>query len=381
MNGKTINSKGLKIALVYMTNYKNWPFGGMLSYVKNILPSLSEMIYSRGDSLQLYGCSVYGADDDDRSFVSIMRVKTGVKIIPNSLRYGLAVAAKKRLFDDVDIVYSHTESATIALKLLNRKIRVVHHQHGLSYKGVKGLERFHNAERWLAQKLADEVLVVASEEATAVHGDEMGSPRKYHSIGSPIPFDRIRKLSTERGGLEKGVRFVYTGRLCSHKNLPIALKAFTIYHRAHPDSYFTIIGDGPDRQKLEKWVVDHVADDSIKFLGELDPDSTFENLASSNVLLFPSNGEGVSLSVLEALAAGLPVVCRDVVGLRDLIIDGTTGFISREESVDGFVEAMERAGRCYRSMKTDCVEFASRYEDSVIARQIVEHIIASKVGE
>lgn len=375
-DGNNKNNKGKKIAFIYMSDYDKWPFGGMLTYVKNILPTLSKIIEQRGDALRLYGCKAYDGESHGDAYIPITRIRTGFKIIPNSLRYGLAIVVHRNLFRDVDIVYSHTETATIALRLINKNCKIIHHQHGLSYKSAKDLERFHNFERWLAQCLADEVLVVASEKAVEEHGRDMGAPKKFHAIGSPIPFDRIRQTDSPRSELENTIRFIYTGRLNSHKNVRLALEAYAIFHAAHPDSKFTIIGNGPDKETLQAWVTDNIKDKSVVFLGKLESDSVYRNLSSSDILLFPSNGEGVSLSVLEALAAGLPVVCRDVIGLRDLVVDGKTGIISKSDTVEGFAEAIECAARSFQAMRTNCIDFASDYSESIIAHKIANYLYA-----
>ncbi|MDN0055206.1 glycosyltransferase family 4 protein [Collinsella ihumii] len=356
-----------------MTNYSSWPLGGMLSYVRNILPSLESIVERHGDSMRLYGC-IAGEAKDTRSYISLTEVKVGRKVIPNSLRFGAAIIKNKNLFKDIDVVYSHTESATIALRLINRKCKIVHHQHGLSYKEAKDVERFHNAERWLAQKLADKVLVVASDAATKEHGLEMGAPGKYYAIGSPIPFSRIRQIVTRRHDGRNGLRFIYTGRLNSHKNVRLAIRAFSAFQATCTDSTFTIIGDGPDRQKLEDLATNICAEGTVSFLGRQPEELIYRNLANADVMLFPSKGEGVSLSVLEALAAGVPVVCLDVVGLRDLIVDGETGCICKVDTPEEFAKQMERASQDHRQMSAGCIKFASRYAASAIAEQIASHL-------
>lgn len=364
---------GLKIAFVYMTDYSSWPLGGMLSYVRNILPSLESIVERHGDSMQLYGC-IAGESKDARSYISLTEVKVGRKVIPNSLRFGAAIIKNRSLFKDIDVVYSHTESATIALRLINRHCRIIHHQHGLSYKKTKDLERLHNAERWLAQKLADKVLVVASDAATKEHGFEMGAPGKYYAIGSPIPFCRIRKIVSDRNDNRNGLRFIYTGRLNSHKNVQLAIQAFSTFQASYTDSTFTIIGDGPDRQKLEDLATNICVEGTVNFLGRQPEELIYRNLANADIMLFPSKGEGVSLSVLEALAAGVPVVCLNVVGLRDLIIDGETGCICMVDTPEEFARQMERASQDRCQMSAGCIKFASRYAAPAIAEQIASHL-------
>lgn len=366
-----------------MSDFDRWPSGGMLSYIKNILPDLRERLLERGFELELYGCDPVGHSKESADYISFMKVKTSRKIIPNSTRCFCSIIKKARKLKRFDVAYSHTETATIALRLIRPKSYIVHHQHGLSYKGAKGFERFHNAERWLAQKMASRVLVVASEKDVSEHARCMNEQDKYYSIGSPIPYNDIVHCDDGKQERSKTVRFIYTGRLAPQKNVQHAIMAFNKFRiDVNPDSEFIILGDGPEKSDLERIAFGLECSSAISFLGNLDSIRVYKELSKADIMLFPSRGEGMSLSVLEALASGLPIVCLDVVGMNSLIVDNQTGFIASDDSLCAFVAAMKKAVEAQNDMKKTCQEFASRYSSEVVAEQIALHLISGEeMGE
>lgn len=375
-----ITSSGNEIAFFYMSNYVDWPQGGMLTYVRNILPEFESLAKSKGYSVRYYGCKV---DHRLSDFASspIVDVKTTHKILPNSIRCLISMLVNRRYYRNISLAYSHTEACTIALKILNPACRVIHHQHGLSYKSCKGAERFHNFERYLAQKLADDVLVVAGDALVADHAVQMGDPNKYHSVGSPIQYSMIQQIRSRSSREANGLRFVYSGRLIDHKNVQLALRAFALFEDGRPsgaEDTFVIIGSGPKRGSLEEEAGRLGIHNKVVFLGLLSQERVLEELALSDILLFPSKGEGVSLAVLEAMASGLPVVCCDVVGLNDLVIDEETGSIAKELTCDAFASSMRYVVAEKDRLSKNCLRFSSAYSVENICHRILSIVFGEE---
>jgi glycosyltransferase involved in cell wall biosynthesis len=78
----------------------------------------------------------------------------------------------------------------------------------------------------------------------------------------------------------------------------------------------------------------------VKLLGWRD--DAIALLKSSDIFLFPSFREGLSKALMEAMAAGLPVICSDIRGNRDLIKQGEGGLLLRPDDADGFAKAVRR---------------------------------------
>ncbi|MEX2286995.1 MAG: glycosyltransferase [Planctomycetaceae bacterium] len=123
---------------------------------------------------------------------------------------------------------------------------------------------------------------------------------------------------------------LFVGRLDPQKVPFVLLKAVEGLRHAHPDVHLLFVGDGPLRVSLAEWVKEHHLTGSVHFAGWRDdvPDI----MKACHCLALPSNWEGMPNVVLEAMAAGLPVVASDVEGTSEIITNHITGMIVPRES-------------------------------------------------
>lgn len=135
--------------------------------------------------------------------------------------------------------------------------------------------------------------------------------------------------------------FVYLGRLKDYKNIDVAIKAFADVVRTHKDAVLSIVGSGEEHNKLVKLALKLKLGNSIRFLGRVSEKEKLELLASSWVMLQPSQIEGWGITVIEANAAGTPVIASDVSGLRDSVLNGETGILVEAGNVRQFGFAMK----------------------------------------
>jgi glycosyltransferase involved in cell wall biosynthesis len=111
---------------------------------------------------------------------------------------------------------------------------------------------------------------------------------------------------------------LFVGRLTSQKNLGVVIRAMAELSDAH----LTVIGDGEERTELES-LTQSFGLANVTFLGRLEPPEVRAAMLRASLLVLPSTHEGMPLVVLEAAAAGLPVVASDIPELRD------TGLVAR----------------------------------------------------
>lgn len=127
-------------------------------------------------------------------------------------------------------------------------------------------------------------------------------------------------------------------RLAPQKGHATLLEAAPLVLERHPDVRFVIAGDGELRQELER-LAEPLAD-RVEFLGERDdvPDL----LASFDVFAFPSLFEGLCVAVIEAQAAGVPVVATPVGGIVENVLDGETGLLVPTREPRALADAIVR---------------------------------------
>src|SRR5699024_6423825 len=99
-----------------------------------------------------------------------------------------------------------------------------------------------------------------------------------------------------------------------------------------------LIGDGPLKDAIATLATDLGLWERIRFLGQRH--DVAEHLARAQVFLLLSNWEGLPLSILEAMRAGLPVIASDVGGCNEAVVDGETGFVVQRGDVDALRERL-----------------------------------------
>jgi glycosyltransferase involved in cell wall biosynthesis len=139
-------------------------------------------------------------------------------------------------------------------------------------------------------------------------------------------------------GVERDARptLVHFGRMRRYKAIDVVIRALAGVRRTVPDARLVIVGDGPDRARLESIVQELGLSGAVEFTGKMRGEEMVRLLNRCHVFLNASPKEGWGLTVVEANACGVPVVGSDVPGLRDSIQDGVTGFLVPYGDVDAF---------------------------------------------
>ncbi len=128
----------------------------------------------------------------------------------------------------------------------------------------------------------------------------------------------------------------FVSRLVWEKGLDVYADVIRRLERQGVPHRSMIVGDGPARDELEERLPNTV------FTGFLEGEELAQAYASSDVFLFPSDTETFGNVTLEAMASGLPTICANAVGSRDLVSDGTTGRLCPPEDIEAFADATRR---------------------------------------
>lgn len=108
------------------------------------------------------------------------------------------------------------------------------------------------------------------------------------------------------------------------KQVPNVIEIFDRVQRVLP-ARLVLVGDGPERSKVERLVHDRGLTDKVSFLGK---QLVFvEVLQAADLFLLPSTSESFGLAALEAMACGVPVIASNVHGIPEVVIDGETGYL------------------------------------------------------
>jgi glycosyltransferase involved in cell wall biosynthesis len=133
---------------------------------------------------------------------------------------------------------------------------------------------------------------------------------------------------------------IFIGRLDQMKGVQVLFEAFKTLKEDGVAAQLNVIGDGPDRDKLQKLARDIGVNDSISFCGAVA--EIIPYLQKSDLFVLPSLSEGLSNVLLEAMACSIPIVATRVGGNIDLIRDGENGILVEPENSNQLSEAMQK---------------------------------------
>jgi sugar transferase (PEP-CTERM/EpsH1 system associated) len=243
----------------------------------------------------------------------------------------------------VDIVHTHNFYSGlygISAAVLARTPRIVHGEHG---DLVLGPSRRRRAMRFLApfvdrfvtvsRELRDDFSARSGIPASRIEAIANGVNLGCFNVSVDVP--RVR----QRLGLAPAARVIgAVGRLVDVKNYPLLLGAMVRLAGAFPDIVCVIVGDGPCRRTLEQMAV--ALGVTARFLGERH--DVPELMAAMDIFVSTSVREGMSNTILEAMAARRPVVATLVGGTAELVDDGITGSLVPSGDAERLAAALRR---------------------------------------
>ena len=139
-------------------------------------------------------------------------------------------------------------------------------------------------------------------------------------------------VPTVRGNRKPSL--VYMGRLSYEKSIDVVIKAFKIILDKLPDLRLSIVGDGPERASLEKLTVLLGIESKVNFLGVKRGADLVRALQDNDIFLTASASENMPLSIIEAMATGLPVIGVNALGIPEIVRNGENGFLVQPNSPD-----------------------------------------------
>ncbi len=144
----------------------------------------------------------------------------------------------------------------------------------------------------------------------------------------------------------KQVTFVSCGRFVEKKAPQLTIKAFGLVLRKTPNAKLVMIGDGELLEECERLANDLNIVSSIEFTGVLNQQQIAEKFKTATAFLqhsittIQNDSEGTPLTIMEAMACGLPVIATKHGGIADIITDNETGFLVNEQDINGMAEKM-----------------------------------------
>lgn len=269
------------------------------------------------------------------------------------------LSAARRIYRQIklyapDIIHTHTAKAGTLGRLVAfayrwltwsalvgrpRPIKIVHTFHGHifhSYYGKLQTSIYLTIEKLLAKFATDKIVVISQQQLREINQEfNVGKNSQFSVIPLGIDFENFpqsnevceQKLREEIGASDDEIIVGFLGRLTEIKNVSLLLNAAALSASSEMKLRFIIVGDGQLRARLEAESCSLGLSDRVTFLGHRS--DVLELIAGMDIVALSSLNEGTPLSVIEAMASGVPVVATGVGGVVDLL-----GEI--DETKDGF---------------------------------------------
>jgi glycosyltransferase involved in cell wall biosynthesis len=122
-------------------------------------------------------------------------------------------------------------------------------------------------------------------------------------------------------------KLLYAGRLAAEKGLPVLFESLKLLGQEKYVFELTLVGDGIERKYLEELARQMGIADRLVFAGFASQDGVRDYLLQSDIFILPSFAEGVPVSLMEAMACGVPVIATHVGGIAELVEHGETGLL------------------------------------------------------
>jgi glycosyltransferase involved in cell wall biosynthesis len=223
-------------------------------------------------------------------------------------------------------------------------------------------------------------LVIAPSESVASLIAERGVESPIEVVPTGVETDRFA------GGSGSGFRAVmdipraafvvgHVGRLAPEKNLSFLAEAVAAFLRSERNAHFLVIGSGPSKRAIREIFDKNGITDRLHLAGTLDYPVLVSAYRAMDVFAFASTTETQGMVLIEAMAAGVPVVALDAPGVREVVVDRHNGRLLRSEDVGEFSAALQwvfsLASEQREELNCRAVETAKRFGMAACADKLL----------
>ena len=302
----------------------------------------------------------YGVTNDPDGQISADLAERGIPLfrLPHLVRPPAPISDLRTLGDikrllrtnPFDIVHTHSSKAGVLGRLAaaSAGVPAVHTPHGHVFYGYfgKALTRlFVLIERWMAGR-ARRIVSLTDIETRECLDRKIGTPSQYVTIHSGVPLARFRNVDAETGVRFRRdlnvppdhVLFVSVGRLVPVKGFDLLIRGFAASHSESGNVHLAIVGNGSEKALLEQMTRDAGIAEHVTFTGALD--DVCGVLAAADAFVLASRNEGMGRAVIEAMAAGLPVIASAVGGIPAVVGDRRNGILVPPEDPHALAKAV-----------------------------------------
>ena len=287
-----------------------------------------------------------------------------------SLFWRLLRTPKKSIFHIHLAIFGVPEVAMLVAKL-RRNPTVLHFHLDVDPSGRLGflLKLYKKTLFTWTLRHGDAVIVFSKDQARYVAKKYGVRPEAIHILPNGVGEDFF--CEPRRQFRNKQLKLLFVGRLSTQKRADRIIEALSLTRAA---CQLVIVGEGEDEQELKN-LVSRLGLKNVTFVGRKNKRQLQQLYASADMLVLPSEKEGMSLVMLEAMAAGLPIIGSDVDGIREYLKNGV-GVIVKKPSARTFARALDEVydqrTKLIPKLSAASAAFAKQYSWKRLTERLVD---------
>ncbi|MDZ3952452.1 glycosyltransferase [Bacillus thuringiensis] len=228
----------------------------------------------------------------------------------------------------VQVIHAQSIYTTIIGKLFLPHIPIVVTIHGLKEKQYPLAN--------VLMKIFSEKIITVSTKTKQSMSQPMNVDNKLEVIYNAT---KVLERKEKKWSLDGHIRIGIIARLHEDKGHTILLQSFRKLLESNPHAILYVVGDGPEREKLENWVQENEMKGKVIFTGfQTDVGGVLEKL---DIVVLPSFREGLPLTILEAMSYGKCMIATKVGGIPEAIENGVSGILCKAGDVQGLFQALK----------------------------------------
>ena len=278
--------------------------------IEVVVEELTKRMIARGNEVDVYNRHSGEEKIKEYNGAKIIEIPTFNVPALHAMLYSL-FATIRSAFTKYDVVHYHAEGPCVMIplaKLFGKK--TVATIHGLDWQRSKWggfATKYLKFGEKMAAKYADEIIVL-SEDMKNYFRDVYQRETTYIPNGVTVkPTNRTDEI--EKLGLERNSFILYLGRFAPEKRADLLYEAFTM---SHTKKKLVFAGDTSVIPENTKWFKEAKQNENVMFLGHVEGDLKRQLFSNAAYFVLPSDLEGMSISLLEALGYGMPVIASDI---------------------------------------------------------------------
>lgn len=243
------------------------------------------------------------------------------------------------------VLHSHGFKALIACYLAKGKLPHTHTHHGNTGHTFK--VRIYEKLAMLIMKNCDQLIAVSYQMKVDLEYKK-ASPKKLIVIENMLSLGNASKIRSQRLKRNSGIKIelIFIGRLSPEKGL-ISFLEFLNSSALKDKFHLNILGDGVEKIAIENFVKNQKMNSLVTLHGFVKDPSPY--LITPDILIMPSLREGLPMTLIEALASGIPVMANNVGAISSMITSQHNGHLTKDFSKESWEDALESATKNYKN--------------------------------